>query len=69
MKLTDRKWLPFYIGDIFDKLEPGKAKGRNHLIHDALGVSYIGATNRNNGVLDLVWAIIGIIILIFLSII
>ena len=54
MKLTDRKWLPFYIGDIFDKLEPGKAKGRNHLIHDTLGVSYIGATNRNNGVLDLV---------------
>ncbi len=54
MKLTDRKWMPFYIGDIFDKIDPGKAKGHNHLTHDAKGVSYIGATNRNNGVLDFV---------------
>lgn len=54
MKLTDREWKPFYIGDIFDKIEPGKAKGHNHLTHDDKGVSYIGATNRNNGVLDFV---------------
>ena len=54
MKLTDRIWKPFYIGNIFDKIVPGKAKGRNHLKHDDNGVSYIGATNRNNGVLDFV---------------
>ena len=54
MKLTDRQWKPLYIGDIFDKIEPGKAKGHNHLTHDDKGVSYIGATNRNNGVLDFV---------------
>lgn len=52
--LTDREWKPFYIGDIFDKIEAGKAKGHNHLTHDDKGVPYIGATNRNNGVLDLV---------------
>lgn len=52
--LTDREWKPFYIGDIFDKIESGKAKGHNHLTHDDKGVPYIGATNRNNGVLDLV---------------
>ena len=54
MKLTDRKWKPFYIGKIFDEIVSGKAKGRNHLKHDDKGVSYIGATNRNNGVLDFV---------------
>lgn len=53
-KLTDRIWKPFYIGDIFDKIEPGKGKGRNHLKHDDSGIPYIGATNRNNGVLDFV---------------
>ena len=53
-QLADRKWKPFYIGDIFEKLESGKAKGHNHLMHDSKGVSYIGATNRNNGVLDFV---------------
>lgn len=53
-QLTDREWAPFFIGDIFDRIEPGKAKGHNHLTHDDKGVSYIGATNRNNGVLDFV---------------
>lgn len=54
MKLTDRKWKTFCIGDIFDKIEPGQAGGLNHLTHDDQGVSYIGATNRNNGVRDFV---------------
>ena len=35
--LTDREWKPFYIGDIFDKIEAGKAKGHNHLTHDDKG--------------------------------
>ena len=36
MKLTDRKWKTFCIGDIFDKIEPGQAGGLNHLTHDDL---------------------------------
>ena len=34
IQLTDREWKPFRLGDIFDKIEPGKAKGHNHLTHD-----------------------------------
>ncbi|MGN0853733.1 MAG: hypothetical protein ACI4Q3_10220 [Kiritimatiellia bacterium] len=42
MKLTDRKWKPFYIGKIFDKIVPGKAKGRNHLKHDDMAFPISG---------------------------
>lgn len=49
--LKSRKWRPVPIISIFDRLEPGKAKGLNHLEQTEHGISYIGATNRNNGVL------------------
>lgn len=52
LELTERRWEPIRISDIFDSFENGKGKGRNHLIevqHD--GIEYIGATNRHNGVL------------------
>ncbi|MDR0898399.1 MAG: restriction endonuclease subunit S [Oscillospiraceae bacterium] len=48
--LNQKKWAIFVIGDIFT-LETGKGKGLNHLRKQADGISYLGATNRNNGVL------------------
>ena len=41
------------IGDLFT-LIPGKGRGANHLEPDTEGISYLGATNRNNAVLDFV---------------
>ena len=35
-------------------MEPGKGKGNNHLESVENGISYLGATNRNNAVLDFV---------------
>ena len=55
--LKDKEWQSFFIGDIFDYFAPGKSKGLNHLEEDkTFGKSYIGATNRNNGVLSFVRA-------------
>ena len=49
------EWRPFHIAALFDKVEPGKGKGANHLIKtDGIGVPYIGATNRNDGVMYMV---------------
>ena len=44
---------PFLIGELF-RLEAGKCSQANQLKKSADGVPYIGATNRNNGVLDFV---------------
>lgn len=53
--LKSVKWEKFLIGEIFDYFMPGKSKGLNHLNEDmAFGKSYVGATNRNNGVLSFV---------------
>lgn len=53
--LKSVKWKKFIIGEIFDCFVPGKSKGLNHLTKDMiLGKSYVGATNRNNGVLSFV---------------
>lgn len=51
--LNMQKWKPFEIGSLFPIIEPGKGKGLNHLniTDDFSGINYIGATNRNNGVL------------------
>lgn len=51
MRLDDREWKPVPIIGIFDRFEPGKGKGLNHLEQAEHGIPYIGATNRNNGVL------------------
>ncbi len=51
------KWSEFYLRDLFPRMEAGKSKGLNHLERDDLGISYLGATNLNNGVLCFVKAV------------
>lgn len=53
LPLTDKTWGKFKIGKLF-KIEAGKSKGLNHLKQSRTGISYLGATNNNNGVLALV---------------
>lgn len=51
-RLYEKDWAPFLIISLFSSIVPGKGKGLNHLnkVSDG-GINYIGATNRNNGVL------------------
>lgn len=51
MRLDDREWKPIPIISLFEKFESGKGKGLNHLEQVTHGITYVGATNRNNGVL------------------
>lgn len=51
--LDQKEWRPFLADDLFT-FDPGKGKGANHLTEDENGISYLGATNRNNGVLRFV---------------
>lgn len=44
----------FLLRNLFHLLEPGKSKGLNHLQRKERGISYLGATNLNNGVLGFV---------------
>lgn len=54
-QLDEVEWKPFYIKDIFEIIKPGQGKGLNHLIKtNTGGIPYIGATNRNNGVMCMV---------------
>lgn len=47
----EKEWKPFLVKKLFDRFEPGKGKGANHLTKAMnAGIPYIGATNRNNGV-------------------
>lgn len=48
----NKDWGEFKIKDIFPNMVAGKSKGLNHLeqVHSN-GIPYLGATNRNNGVL------------------
>ncbi|MCG1010377.1 restriction endonuclease subunit S [Salinicoccus sp. ID82-1] len=52
-ELADIKWKSFRLGDIFKELIPGKSKGLVHLKEDGT-IPYVGATNKNNGVLTFV---------------
>lgn len=54
VKLEEKNWEEFVIGDIFQKFIQGKSKGLNHLIEKNGSVPYLGATNKNNGVLTFV---------------
>lgn len=45
------KWNNFLLRDIFPVLETGLSKGLNHISKSDNGISYLGATNQNNGVL------------------
>ncbi|MBE8954037.1 MAG: restriction endonuclease subunit S [Quinella sp. 1Q7] len=51
--LNEKLWREFFIGELF-RLEAGKSKGLTHLAADERGISYLGATNRNNAVLSFV---------------
>lgn len=53
LPLKEKNWQAFFVCDLF-RLETGKSKGLNHLEEDAQGIPYLGATNRNNGVLSFV---------------
>ncbi len=53
----EKEWKPFLVKKLFDRFEPGKGKGANHLAKAMNGgIPYIGATNRNNGVMFFVEA-------------
>ena len=51
--LNRKEWGGFTIEELFT-LEAGRSKGLNHLEQVEIGISYLGATNQNNGVLCLV---------------
>ena len=44
-------WKNFLLCDLFPTLIAGKSKGLNHIEKSNNGISYLGATNQNNGVL------------------
>lgn len=48
--LEDKKWQEFKLNEVFSVLQTGKSKGLNHLKQVSNGISYLSATNRNNGV-------------------
>lgn len=50
-ELGEKEWQAKPIIEMFERLTPGKGKGLNHLNQTERGINYIGATNRNNGVL------------------
>lgn len=49
--IEQREWMPFSIAKLFDRLEPGKVNNVSILSKSHKGINYIGASNRNNGVL------------------
>jgi hypothetical protein len=49
--LNEKEWVAIPITGMFEKIIAGKGKGLNHLTKITDGVNYIGATNRNNGVM------------------
>ena len=51
-ELAEARWKPFRIDDIFDEIASGKIKSVKKLISQENGISLLGATNRNNGIVD-----------------
>ena len=48
----EKSYNPFPVEKLFDRFEPGKGKGANHLAKaEDVGTPYVGATNRNDGVM------------------
>lgn len=50
-KMGGVNWKNFLLCDLFPTLVAGKSKGLNHIKKSDSGISYLGATNQNNGVL------------------
>lgn len=53
-KLEGKDWREFEIKSLFSKFVQGKSKGLNHLSEENGYTPYLGATNRNNGVLTFI---------------
>lgn len=53
-KLEDKEWREFEIKSLFSKFVQGKSKGLNYLSEENGYTPYLGATNRNNGVLTFI---------------
>ena len=51
-KLSDREWKEFRIEDLFDRFEKGNVTNSS-ILNDG-EIPYIGATNRNNGIIRFV---------------
>ena len=51
LKMGGVNWKNFLLRDLFPTLVAGKSKGLNHIEKSDSGISYLGATNQNNGVL------------------
>jgi len=51
--LESKRWKEFLLSDLF-KIESGKCAQANRLEPDERGLPYVGATNKNNGVLNFV---------------
>ncbi len=49
----EKEWKAFPVSGLFDRFEPGRGNGLGHLTEaePGYGVQYIGATDRNDGVL------------------
>ncbi|GAW70571.1 hypothetical protein SMHM_01510 [Streptococcus mutans] len=57
LKLTDVEWGEFRVGKLFDKIERGKCKNEKletKTDTSGKGITYLSATNRNNGVSNFV---------------
>ena len=52
--IAKKEWKPFEIAKLFNKFEQGKSKGLNHLYENDGVLPYLGATNKNNGVLTFI---------------
>lgn len=51
-KVNEKNWEPFPIVNLFESFITGRGNGLNHLLKTQEGgINYIGATNRNNGVI------------------
>ena len=49
MKLSDRNWKPFYIGELDFQIINSKAYHKTNLTINTKGIPYISRTNLNNG--------------------
>ncbi len=50
--LKEKEWLPISVSYLFEKIVRGKISSASNEMKRDNGVPYVGATNRNNGVLD-----------------
>ena len=55
LSLENVEWGEFRVGDLFEEIQKGKCKNeKSETKYDDSGISYLSATNRNNGVSNFV---------------